>query len=541
MGNKLAKIPHKIESLFTGNLPMFSYKKNKQGVYFECNSLFAYMAGCDFPEDIVGKTDTDLPWKELPKEILEGEKKALALQLTHVTALLPIVDGVLADMFITLSPWLTSDGNSDEGVCGVGFNKRWIKSILETPSKENLLEDEIEILRKENKQRKNLIDAIVSRMPGSLFWKDKEGRYLGCNQFVADMSGFPSPKEIIGTTDYDFPWKSQAKNLQNADQEVMESKKIKTYEEIVKLANGKMATYLSTKAPYYDEHNQVVGIIGTSMDITELKDTQSELEEAKVQAEAANLAKSNFLSACGHELRTPVSYILGVCDYFFKLLEKNQLTMDLIEEHLPLIRQNAKDLDVLIEDVLEYTKLELGRTTLTLAPVNLRETLAALYKQSCAHTNRADMKIDMTYPDSVSSYVLGDQNRIRQVYNNYMNNAFKFSQKNGLVHTTVSEIIHPSTQQHMVKVSVKDNGIGIASDKLDDIWGRFQQVHAKTSDERHGCHKGLGLGLSIVRELVTLMQGEVSVESILGKGSTFSFLLPVWDKNERKSDSEENK
>ena len=353
------------------------------------------------------------------------------------------------------------------------------------------------------------------------------------------MAGLSSSEDIVGLTDRELPRQFQAESSQNLEQEIMASAQTKSYEESVTLASGETATYLTTKAPYYNNEKQIIGLIGTLIDITELKNTQTQLKESKAQAEAANFSKSNFLSVCGHELRTPASYILGICDYFIKLLEDDELTMELIKEHLPMIQQNAKDLNVLIEDVLENTKLELGQTKLILAPVNLRETLAALYKQSCTHINSANITLDINYPDSIPSYVWGDQNRIRQVYNNYMNNAFKFSPVDGQIHTIVSEMVHPETKKHMIKISIKDMGIGIAPEKLDDVWERFQQVHAKTSDERYVLHKGLGLGLSIVKELVTLMQGEVSVESTLGEGSTFSFTLPVWDEEKNKLAEEE--
>ena len=134
-----------IEQLFTNNLPMFYYKKSRDGIYQECNPLFAYMAGYDCPDDIVGQTDADLPWKKLPTTILEAEKKALSSQIAHATGTFPIINGTQADVFITISPYVSIDDNNQAGTCGVGFNTSWINKAQ---SKDHAIAENVHLKRR---------------------------------------------------------------------------------------------------------------------------------------------------------------------------------------------------------------------------------------------------------------------------------------------------------------------------------------------------------------------------------------------------------
>lgn len=132
---------------------------------------------------------------------------------------------------------------------------------------------------------RSYVDSIINNLPGAVYWKDLEGRYMGCNKFVATMAGFNNPEDMIGKTDYDLCWKEFAQEWRILDNKVIDHNETLTREEHVKLANGEIITELTFKTPLKNEYNEIIGVIGTSLDITELKETQEKLKAAKKTAE----------------------------------------------------------------------------------------------------------------------------------------------------------------------------------------------------------------------------------------------------------------
>ncbi len=156
----------------------------------------------------------------------------------------------------------------------------------------------------------NHLDAVLESIIGNHWWKDTTGRYLGCNKMTAKAIGLNSPNEIIGKTDFDMPWSNQAEQLIENDVLVMSSKSTMSFEEYIENDN-KEIFLLTTKAPLLDEKGVVVGIVGTSVDITELKKIQKELEDA-------NQSKTEFVQNMQHDIRTPSAGLWGVLDVLAK-------------------------------------------------------------------------------------------------------------------------------------------------------------------------------------------------------------------------------
>lgn len=235
------------------------------------------------------------------------------------------------------------------------------------------------------------------------------------------------------------------------------------------------------------------------------------LDEARTRAEEANRMKSTFLASMSHELRTPLNGILG----FAELLK-----MDLENESQKSFAQGIHDsgqhLLALVNDLLDLAKIEAGRMELKIAPTPLRELLAEVATLHCVHARDKGLAIEMHCADDLPELLVCDAMRLRQILNNLLNNAIKF--------TAAGHIdLRAERAGDMVRFTVKDTGLGIPADRQEWIFDKFTQVGDFATRE----HGGTGLGLALVKELVMLMGGQVGLASTPGQGSTFHFTLPI--------------
>jgi PAS domain S-box-containing protein len=376
-------------------------------------------------------------------------------------------------------------------------------------------------------QRKNiaskykLLSDLMDYVPDVIYFKDKKGRFVMVNQAHARGLGL-KPEQLVGKTDFDLFPKKRAERMAKDDLWVMRTgKPIIDKIERATRPDG-IDNYVSTtKIPRFDSRGRVTGIMGITRDITHrmqfehLKEKRILIEKKLEALEELNKIKSEFVSAVSHELRTPLAIVKQLLTLIFK--EAVGPLNDKQKEVMVKVTNNVERLKNIIDELLDISRIEGKRLKLHYSLVNLNDLIKEsedFFKKLAAEKN-----IGLTYhlpKEEINIFI--DPERIVQVISNLVNNAIKFTEESGKIKVEVRVL------EDKVRIGVIDTGIGIAKPDLPKLFGKFVQVSHLASAER----KGVGLGLSIIKELVEKHGGEVWAESELGVGSKFYFTLPLY-------------
>lgn len=254
-------------------------------------------------------------------------------------------------------------------------------------------------------------------------------------------------------------------------------------------------------------------------DRTAEKKREQALEDASNIAEAANRAKSAFLSNMSHDIRTPMNAIVGLCT----LIERDAEKPEQVRDHTKKMIASSQHLLGLINDVLDMSKIEAGKTSLNIEEINLAEIVDELVTVMMPQAHAKNQTFEVSASDIKSEHLLGDKLRINQILINILSNAVKYTPEGGKVELIIDEKPHKAKDFAHIRFIVKDNGNGISPDYIDSIF------HAFTRETNSNTNKiqGTGLGMAITKSLVELMEGNISVESTLGEGSTFTVDLDL--------------
>ena len=266
-----------------------------------------------------------------------------------------------------------------------------------------------------------------------------------------------------------------------------------------------------------DRRSENGDTVSLALDITDTIRRENELKEALLQAESANRAKSAFLAKMSHELRTPMNGVVGMADLLIEteLDEEQKLFVE-------TIRNSGESLLSLINDVLDFSKMEAAKLVLHEEEFDLERTISDVLMLFHPAVAEKDVSLVIDYDMFLPTTFVGDPGRVRQILTNLVGNAVKFTEA-GHVLVRVVGLPDGDSDRFRIHVSVEDTGPGIPEEMREHIFGEFNQVE----DEKNRKFEGTGLGLAISRQLVTLMGGEIWVDSEVGKGSAFGFHVPM--------------
>lgn len=367
-----------------------------------------------------------------------------------------------------------------------------------------------------NFSKKDYFDYLLTLTPSSVYWKDLNGVYLGCNLSMLEMVGLSSIREIIGKTDYDLPWKESAGTLQKNDQEVIKSGTLQSFEETGKLSNGNTITVICNKMPLVNKSGEIIGSIGSSIDISRLKKTEIDLKKAKEAAEAASHAKTEFLENMRHDIRTPMSGIVGCA----RIIQSKPNDPETVSEYAEDLVQSSESLLNFLNRILEGIKVATGEMPLLKRKFNFKKNIQDIIDLNKSLAAKKNLSLTLEVDEEVPPYLIGDPVRFQRIILELVTNALRFTQQ-GSIHVEV-KLKKRKTQQDVIEIKVRDTGMGISKDKQEAIFTRFTRL----TPAHQGIYKGLGLGLSIVKQLVDDLGGEIYVDSQLKQGTTFTCLLP---------------
>ncbi|WP_342591049.1 sensor histidine kinase [Methanohalophilus levihalophilus] len=281
------------------------------------------------------------------------------------------------------------------------------------------------------------------------------------------------------------------------------------------LENGEIKWHsIKGKVVEFDNNGSLSKIKGVVEDITKRKESEQLLSETLIREHAANKAKSEFIAEMSHELRTPLNSVIG----FSQILddEKFGSLNDQQHKYIKNISRSGKHLLALVNDLLDISKISAGKLKLDLIPVNINDVFSEANQliYPLATEKKLDVKINF---DNSLPFVLADKKKLRQVLYNLLSNAVKFTNTGGYIE------IRARALNSLLRISVSDNGIGIPEEEQKRIFEPFEQAGVPSSTKA----EGTGLGLTLVKNLIEMHGGNISVQSEPGRGSTFSFTIPI--------------
>ena len=364
-----------------------------------------------------------------------------------------------------------------------------------------------------------LLDNVIAVMPGNVYWMNKQGIYLGCNDNEANAVGLNSRKDIVGKKNTDISGFVIPHVIDAVNKQVIASGEAITIEEPAVLRDGSDAVFLSNKVPLKNSRGEIAGIVGISIDITDRKKMENELLIAKEKAEVANKAKEEFLYNMRHDIRTPFSGITGMAQ-LLQEIETNPQKLKYIEN----IAVSSDQLLDYLNTILEFTQTESGSAPIVSKRIALKDHIQSCIEMFRSSSQQSQIQLCFDYDKSLLEEYFTDDFRIKRILINLIGNAVKFTPEGGEVKVLASLIERNSdTHEALVRLIVKDNGIGIPQEKQDIIFEKFERL----SSSYQGKYKGTGLGLYAVKALLHDLAAVVHVESEVGQGSAFICDIPM--------------
>ncbi len=488
---------------FIQDLPGFFYCKDAHLRYTSANTQYAQMLGKRDVIEIKGYTDSDLNrWASELCMQFQHDEQLIMVNKTAVTKeyKIPGINGTAA-IYIRFERKPIINNDAVVGIQAYGVDITNIKTYEEV-----LLNE------------KQFIEDILYNLPGLIYWKNRDSQYMGFNRNVVELSQL-SRKQLRGKSDRELNWgKDQSEAFHKDDLEVIEHgiNKITEHQIPIKRRDEEYMVVRTEKSRLFNRDGDIVGVLGVALDVTDQKILEKKLLEEKEKSEKLARAKTDFICNIEHDLRTPFS---GIYTISSMLLGKE--TDQEKQEYLKAIVVSAKELLDYCNGVIDYSRLESGSAPLIERKFDLKNMMTKIMDMESPAAVSKQIELQLDYPETYPTVVLGDDFRLRCIMINLISNAVKFT-KHGFIKIKADVIQKTGEERSAVfKIMVEDSGIGIPSDKLDSIYEKFQRL----TPSNKGIYRGLGLGLTSVKKFVAELEGEIDVISCLNKGTTFVVTL----------------
>ena len=376
----------------------------------------------------------------------------------------------------------------------------------------------------ENKVRERTLDLKrseqrfrdFSRSGSDWFWEmDDQLRYSYLSEDLFKHAGF-NPSDLLGKKRTDMPITGASQKDIDDHFNILNSR-LPFRDFVFSIHNQSNVVWLSISGqPIFDDQRKFSGYRGTGKNVTEEIELDLNLQKAMEQAQAANIAKSQFLATMSHELRTPMTGVIGFSDL---LLDDNLSEQSAIK--VRRIKDSAHSLLRLLNDILDMSKIDAGKMEIENIDFDFHDLINQTILQTRKSRNSDDnlklvLELSSDFPKDINS----DPTRVRQILINLIGNAIKFTDK-GTISIT-GQVIESNPGLKTLKISVKDTGIGMSKETVGKLFNEFTQADASISRR----YEGTGLGLAICKRLVELLNGQIGVDSAIGIGSCFWFTLP---------------
>jgi len=365
-----------------------------------------------------------------------------------------------------------------------------------------------------------ILENLIRHTQQYIFWKDKDSIFRGCNHTFAKLVGYENPDDIIGLTDNDFGWSTDgfdARFFRSRDKDVIQGKEIVNLEQVISAPNGRNITVLTNKTPIYNSENDIIGVLVIAFDITDKKQYEREILRLKNRADLANRAKSEFIANMSHDIRTPLSGMIGMAE------EISTTTLDnhTIKNYAGKLVNAGNKLLYLMNEILEMTRLERGDFITQDVSFSVSKLLEDIRDLMLPSIEEKSLNFIIQYDKNIPPTLYGKYTLVHRVLLNLVSNAIKFSSKGQI--KISARLLMKNSEKATVLLAVEDTGIGISEDQQQSIFQPFNRI--KPAYEN--ADTGAGLGLYIVKQLLKLLGSEIQVKSTENKGSKFSFEMTV--------------
>jgi PAS domain S-box-containing protein len=433
-------------------------------------------------------------------------------QLQREKSYAALLISILASLLLSAISFLLLSGRNKALLLAAEMTRE----ARESDKQRRLVDDEA---KRKVEESREMLRLILNSTAEAIYGIDLHGHCTFCNKACLDLLGYGNQDELLGKDMHDLIHHSHNDGTPfpvhecrifrafklgqgtHADDEVLWRKDGSSFP-------SEYWSYPQTK------DGQVVGAVVTFVDVTERKRTEEAMVAAKNLAEQANRAKSEFLANMSHEIRTPMNGVIGMT----QLLLNTDLDEDQ-QRFASTIKHSGETLVALVNDILDYSKIEAGKLVLESIDFDLSSLLNEVAAALVTHSKAKNLKLECSLATDVPTKLCADPRRLQQILNNLIGNAIKFTSLGSV--TVRVGLLQESASDALLRFSIRDTGIGIPSARLGQLFQKFSQVDASTT-RKYG---GSGLGLAISKDLVHLMEGNIGVESTEGQGSEFWFTV----------------